>query len=81
MAARKAELNDLVAARRADIATYQSRLANQAKESKEAEAKIRSQTAELEKANDAVAGFAKERGARLSVVSEQESQLRTCAIR
>jgi len=77
MAARKAELNDLVAARRADIATYQSRLANQAKESEEAQAKIRSQTSELEKANETVAGFAKERGARLSVVSEQESQLRT----
>jgi chromosome segregation protein len=76
MAAREAELADLVAARRADIATYQHRLGMQAKESEEAEAKILSQTSQLETAGEAVAALAEERGARLSSVSEQESQVR-----
>ena len=44
MAAREAELADLVAARRGDIATYQDRLARQATESQEAEAKISGHT-------------------------------------
>ena len=77
MAAREAELADLVAARRGDIATYQSRLAMQAKESGEAEAKILSQTSQLEAAGEAVAALAEERGARLTAVNEQESQVRT----
>ena len=77
MAAREAELSDLVAARRGDIATYQSRLAMQAKESGEAEARILSQTSQLETAGEAVAALAEERGARLTAVNEQESQVRT----
>jgi chromosome segregation protein len=76
MAAREAELADLVAARRGDIATYQDRLARQAKESEEAEGSIRSQTAELEAAGEAVAALGNERGVRLAAVSEQESQTR-----
>src|SRR5437763_10327999 len=68
MAAREAELADLVAARRADIATYQHRLGMQAKESEEAEAKILSQTSQLETAGEAVAALAEERGARLNSV-------------
>ena len=76
MAAREAELADLVAARRGDIATYQNRLAVQAKESEEAEAKILSQTAQLEAAGETVAALADERGARLAAVNEQESQVR-----
>ena len=76
MAAREAELADLVAARRGDIGTYQHRLAVQAKESEEAEAKILSQTAELEAAGETVAALGNERGARLAAVNEQESQTR-----
>jgi len=76
MAAREAELADLVAARRGDIATYQNRLAAQAKESEEAEAKSLGQAAELETATEAVAALGDERGARLGTVSEQESQVR-----
>jgi chromosome segregation protein len=76
MAAREAELADLVAARRGDIATYQNRLALQAKESEDAEAKILSQTSQLELAGEAVAALAEERGARLAAVNEQESQVR-----
>jgi chromosome segregation protein len=76
MAAREVELADLVAARRGDIATYQNRLAMQAKESEEAESKILSQTSQLEAAGEAVAALAEERGARLAAVNEQESQVR-----
>ena len=77
MAAREAELSDLVAARRGDIATYQDRLALQAKESGDAEAKILGQTSQLQAAGEAVAALAEERGARLTAVNEQESQART----
>ncbi|HEV2840544.1 MAG TPA: chromosome segregation protein SMC [Chthoniobacterales bacterium] len=76
MAAREAELADLVAARRGDIATYQNRLATQAKESEEADARILSQGSQLEAAGEAVAALAEERGLRLSAVSEQEAQVR-----
>jgi len=61
MAAREAELADLVAARRGDIATYQNRLAAQAKESEEAEAKILHQTSEMETAGEAVSAKANRR--------------------
>jgi chromosome segregation protein len=76
MAAREAELADLVAARRGDIATYQGRLARQADESREAEQKIAAHAGELESAEQNVAALAQERGARLTVVTEQETQLR-----
>ena len=62
MAAREAELADLVAARRRDIATYQNRLTMQAKESEEAEAKILSETSQLGTASDAVTELADDRG-------------------
>ncbi|HKP04863.1 MAG TPA: chromosome segregation protein SMC [Chthoniobacterales bacterium] len=76
MAAREAELADLAAARRADIATYQDRLARQARESEEAESKISGQTTELEAAEKNVATLTEERGGRLTIVNEKESQLR-----
>ncbi len=76
MAAREAELADLVAARRGDIATYQNRLATQAKESEEADARILSQGSQLEAAGEAVAALAEERSVRLAAVSEQEAQVR-----
>ncbi|MEY2482906.1 MAG: chromosome segregation protein [Verrucomicrobiota bacterium] len=76
MAAREAELADLVSARRNDIVTYQKRLAQQAHESQEADAKISAQTSELELAEKRVATLTEERGARWATVNEQESQLR-----
>jgi chromosome segregation protein len=76
MAAREAELADLVAARRGDIATYQGRLARQAQESEEAEARITAHASELEAAEGNVAALTEQRGARLAVVTEQEAQLR-----
>ena len=77
MAAREAELADLVAARRRDIATYQNRLTTQAKESEDAEARILSETTQLAGANEAVTELAEDRRTRLAAVNEQESQVRT----
>jgi chromosome segregation protein len=76
MAAREAELADLVTARRADIATYQSRLSRQADESREGEEKIKAYASELDTAEQNAATLAQERGARLTVVTEQETELR-----
>jgi chromosome segregation ATPase len=77
MAAREAELADLIAARRGDIATYQERLARQARESEEAEKRINEQASELEKAEQNTANLTEQRSARLAVVTEHETQLRT----
>ena len=76
MAAREVELADLVAARRVDIATYQSRLSRQAEESGQAEEKIKAHGFELETAEGNVATLTDERSARLTVVTGQESQVR-----
>jgi len=76
MAAREAELADLVAARRGDIVTYQDRLAAQAKESEEAEEKILRQTSEMEAVGETVSALAEERRARLATVTDRESQVR-----
>jgi chromosome segregation protein len=76
MAAREAELAELVAARRNDIATYRSRLAAQAKESESAEVSIRDQNTQLEKATKTASELAEGRGARLHAVTTQESQTR-----
>ncbi|PYJ87806.1 MAG: chromosome segregation protein SMC, partial [Verrucomicrobia bacterium] len=76
MAAREAELADLIAARRADIATYQDRLARQARESTEAEASISGHESELELAEQNAAGLAEQRTTRLKAVTEKESELR-----
>ena len=77
MAAREAELADLVAARRGDIATYQDRLsrgrrANQRKPKRS----ISRHASELELAEQNAAALAEQRSARLAVVTEQETQLR-----
>jgi chromosome segregation protein len=76
MAAREAELVDLIAARRADIATYQDRLARQARESDEAEARIVAHETDLESAEHNAAALADQRTARLAVVTEHEAALR-----
>jgi chromosome segregation protein len=76
MAAREAELADLVASRRSDIARYEERLARQARESEEAEARIGEHASDLDLAEQRAAALAEQRGARLSTVSEQEARLR-----
>jgi chromosome segregation protein len=76
MAAREAELADLVAARRGDIATYQDRLARLAHESEAADAQIKDQGVELEQAEQNATALADQRSGRLAIVTEQETQLR-----
>jgi chromosome segregation protein len=76
MAAREAELADLVAARRGDIATYQDRLARQGRESEQAEARIKEHGSELERAEQNASTLAEQRSARLAVVTEHETRLR-----
>ncbi|HZE12256.1 MAG TPA: hypothetical protein VE086_00730, partial [Chthoniobacterales bacterium] len=77
MAAREAELVDLIAARRADIATYQDRIARQARESEEADARIAEHESELRLAEQNTAALADQRTERLTVVTEKEAELRT----
>jgi chromosome segregation protein len=76
MAAREAELADLVASRRGDITNFQERLARQARESETAEARINEHASELELAERNTATLAEQRTARLGIVTEQESRLR-----
>jgi chromosome segregation protein len=76
MAAREAELADLVAARKSDIERYQERLTRQARESEEAEAKISGHASELEVAEENAATLAEQRSTRLSTVTEHEGRLR-----
>ena len=75
MAAREAELADLIATRRNDIETYRSRLARQAKESEEAEVQIRSQQTQLQTAEKMVASLTEGRATRLATVNEEETSV------
>src|SRR3954467_15009283 len=76
MAAREAELADLVAARRSDIERYQERLTRQARESEDAEARISGHASELELAEQNAATLSEQRSTRLATVTEQEGRLR-----
>ncbi|HEX4630125.1 MAG TPA: chromosome segregation protein SMC [Chthoniobacterales bacterium] len=76
MAAREAELVDLISARHADIATYQDRIARQARESEEADARITEHESELQVAEQNAAALADQRTERLTVVTEKGAELR-----
>jgi len=76
MRAREAELVELIAVRKSDIAMYEAKLAAQAKESRESEALIKSQTAQREEANANAAKIAEQRTKRLSTISGREGELR-----
>ncbi len=76
MAARQAELVELIASRRADIANYQRRLEQQASESAAAAAAIEEGNLALAAAETAVAEIAETRSARLGAVNDLESDLR-----
>src|SRR5438046_2472235 len=76
MAARETELVDLIAARRADIASYESKLAAQAQESRDAEVAIEEQTALAADAEAAANKTWSQRSARLGAVQERETELR-----
>jgi chromosome segregation protein len=77
MTARQAELGELIAARRADIAAYQSRREQQARESAAAEESIATDSAELSAAESAVSEIAATRSNRLAEVNLLEADLRT----
>ena len=76
MAAREAELTELIAVRRADISSYESKLVAQGSESSEASAAIREQTARCREAEASAGAIAKTRAARVSVIGEHETMLR-----
>ncbi|MFN2508363.1 MAG: hypothetical protein ABR589_06280, partial [Chthoniobacterales bacterium] len=76
MAAREAELADLIAARRAEIANYQRRLELQTTESEQAETALLAQGVELTAAEENVAAISRERTARLAAVNSLEAEVR-----
>jgi chromosome segregation protein len=76
MAARDTELVELIAARRADIASYENKLATQAQESRDAEVAIKEQTARAAEAEAAATKISSQRAARVAAVEKRETELR-----
>ncbi|CAN5513857.1 chromosome segregation protein SMC [soil metagenome] len=77
MAARAAELAELIDTRRADIANYERRLESQTVESEQAQRALQMQSNELVAAEENVAAIAQERSTRLAAVNTLESGLRS----
>ena len=76
LSARDHELDELIATRRHDIATYENRLASQTNESRAAELSIEEQTSMREERKAELAGLGSERGQLLSGVQAFEDELR-----
>jgi chromosome segregation protein len=76
MSARDAELIELIAVRKADIALYEEKLATQAEESRESESLITNQTTQREQAQADAAKIAEQRATRLGAISDRETELR-----
>jgi chromosome segregation protein len=76
MAARETELVETIAARQAEIANFEKRLAAQSQESKSAEAAIEKQKAECTKLEATVATLADQRAEHSRAMNEMESDLR-----
>lgn len=76
MAARAAELAEMIATRRTDIARYRDRLDQQDAESKAASAAIEAQTTEFSLAERRVTDIADERARHVAGVSTLEAELR-----
>ena len=76
MAAREAELVELIATRRTDIASYESKLAAQTQENRDAEVAIKEQTARAAEAEAAANKISSQRAVRLRAVQERETELR-----
>src|SRR5438876_733758 len=76
MAAREAELVELIATRRTDIASYESKLAAQTQENRDAEGAIGEQTARAAEAEAAATKISSQRAVRLRAVQERETELR-----
>ncbi len=77
MTARQAELEELIATRRTDIANYETRLEQQATENTAAEHAIKESQATLSTAEAAVEKVAATRATRLAEINELESNLRS----
>ncbi len=76
MAARDVELVELIAARRADITSYESKLAAQSQENRDAEAAIKEQTARAAEAEAAASKIWSQRASRVAAVEKRETELR-----
>jgi chromosome segregation protein len=76
MAARDAELSELIAIRQADITTYENKLTAQAQESRDSERLIESQTAGREKAEAHAIKIAQQRVTQFVTISDREIELR-----
>ena len=77
MAARDAELVELVNARKADITSYENKLTAQAQESRDAEIAIKEQTERAAEAEVKAAEISSQRADRMSAVQKREMDLRT----
>jgi chromosome segregation protein len=76
MAARLDELTELIATRTTDISSYQTKLENQAQESRDSEASIAEQTVRCKEAEAAAAKTAEKRTVHLSTITGHETKLR-----
>jgi len=76
MAARDAELSELIAARKADIASYESKVATQARETQDAEAAIEQQTVRATESEAAARQISSQRASRAGAVQQRETDLR-----
>ena len=76
MAARAAELCELIEARRGDIANYERRLELQKTESAEAETTLQTQSTQLQKAEADVAAISAERTGHSATVNRFDAELR-----
>ena len=76
MAARDAELVELVDSRKADIANYESKLATQAQENRDAEAAIKEQGSRAAEAEAKAVEISSQRTERLTAVQKRETELR-----
>jgi chromosome segregation protein len=76
MAARVAELAEVITTRHTDISSYENKLGAQASESSESSAAIEEQTRRCREAEACAAAIAKTRAARVSVISDHETALR-----
>ncbi|HEY6070371.1 MAG TPA: hypothetical protein VIU85_03275, partial [Chthoniobacterales bacterium] len=76
MAARDAELVELIAARKTDITSYESKIAAQLQENRDAEVAIREQTAQAAAADAKARQMSGQRAERLAAVQKGEMELR-----
>ena len=76
MTAREAELNELISARNADIATFERRLSAQAVESSAAADAIKAQTSAAGASEKALAKLTEERAKQIAAINEHDAALR-----